>query len=148
MVCRPIGYYLYIQHLCCSFFFTSHPETALLSFPMMDSAALSKMLNTVEEVPLPLLVITSVSLWIVTVAVYRLWFHPLSKFPGPKLAALTLWYETYYDVWRRGKFVHKVKEMHDVYGRLRGSAFLQTEQQLTGIFRAHHSDQSSRSPHR
>lgn len=63
---------------------------------------------------------TSAALWIITLAVYRLWFHPLSKFPGPKIAALTLWYETYYDVWQRGKHIYKVKEMHEKYGRLGG----------------------------
>ena len=50
--------------------------------------------------------------------VYRLYFHPLAKFPGPKLAALTLWYETYHDVWCRGKYVFEIKEMHKKYGRL------------------------------
>ncbi|KAL5363701.1 cytochrome P450 [Aspergillus floccosus] len=54
--------------------------------------------------------------WLVTLAIYRLYFHPLSKFPGPKIAAVTLWYETYHDVWRRGKYVYKVKEMHEKYG--------------------------------
>jgi len=49
--------------------------------------------------------------------IYRLYFHPLAGFPGPKLAALTLWYETYHDVWLRGKFVFKIKEMHEKYGR-------------------------------
>lgn len=48
--------------------------------------------------------------------VQRIYFHPLSKFPGPKLAAATLWYEFYYDVVRDGRWVWRIKEMHDVYG--------------------------------
>jgi hypothetical protein len=48
--------------------------------------------------------------------VYRLYFHPLSKFPGPKLAACTFLYEGYYDIIKRGKYVHRIEEMHQQYG--------------------------------
>lgn len=66
----------------------------------------------------PVLLATSFLAWIFSTAIYRLYFHPLSKFPGPKLAALTLWYETYYDVWQKGKFVYEIERMHQKYGKL------------------------------
>lgn len=49
-------------------------------------------------------------------ALYRLYLHPLAKFPGPRLAALTSWYEVYYDVYLIGKFRNQIKEMHSKYG--------------------------------
>jgi hypothetical protein len=52
-------------------------------------------------------------------AVYRLYFSPLAKFPGPKLAALTLWYEFYYDVVKKGRYTWKIGELHKKYGTLR-----------------------------
>lgn len=48
--------------------------------------------------------------------VYSVYFGPLSKFPGPKLAAATLWYEFYYDVILSGRYTFKIKELHEKYG--------------------------------
>ena len=47
---------------------------------------------------------------------YRLYFHPLAKFPGPKLAAATLWYEFYYDCILFGQYTFKIGRMHEKYG--------------------------------
>lgn len=54
--------------------------------------------------------------YIVYGAVYRLYFSPIASFPGPKLAALTFWYEFYYDVVRRGRYTWKIAELHKKYG--------------------------------
>ncbi|KUJ06910.1 cytochrome P450 [Mollisia scopiformis] len=51
-----------------------------------------------------------------SVAFYRLFFHPLSKFPGTKLAAITRWYEAYYDLILEGQYTFKIAEMHKTYG--------------------------------
>ncbi|RAK96671.1 cytochrome P450 [Aspergillus ibericus CBS 121593] len=47
---------------------------------------------------------------------YRLYFHPLSKIPGPKLTAITRLYEFYYDVICDGKFLFQIEKMHQQYG--------------------------------
>ena len=54
--------------------------------------------------------------YIVCLALYRLYFSPLAGFPGPKLAALTLWYEFYYDVVKRGNYTFKLQLLHNQYG--------------------------------
>ncbi|KAK3897323.1 trichodiene oxygenase [Staphylotrichum tortipilum] len=50
------------------------------------------------------------------VAFYRLYLHPLAKFPGPKLAALTRLYEAYYDVILDGQYTFKIEKLHKKYG--------------------------------
>ena len=66
------------------------------------------------------IILTNLSLlvagWLVSNAFYRLFLHPLSPIPGPKLAALTYWYEFYYDVIKPGQYVFKIKDLHKQYG--------------------------------
>lgn len=59
----------------------------------------------------------------VALVAYRLLFHPLAKFPGPKFTAATFWYQFYYDVIKRGKFMFEIISMHEKYG-LFPSSFL------------------------
>ncbi|PLN84688.1 cytochrome P450 [Aspergillus taichungensis] len=54
--------------------------------------------------------------YILLKSIYRLYFHPLRKFPGPKLAAITSLYEFYYNVIRSGKFLFEIERMHEQYG--------------------------------
>ena len=56
-------------------------------------------------------------LYFVGLVIYRLYFSPLSKFPGPKLAAATYLYEGYYDVVKRGKYTFKIRDLHAEYGK-------------------------------
>lgn len=49
-------------------------------------------------------------------ATYRLVFSPVSKFPGPRLAALTYLYEFWYDRLTTGRFAFHIQELHKQYG--------------------------------
>ncbi|KAJ5917472.1 Averantin hydroxylase [Penicillium verhagenii] len=49
-------------------------------------------------------------------AIYRIYFHPLSKYPGPKLAAATRLWWTWHQL--RGKFPLTVHELHLKYGEI------------------------------
>jgi hypothetical protein len=57
-----------------------------------------------------------VALYLAGLAAYRLFLSPLSKFPGPKLAALSNWYEFYYDVVLHGQFTAHLQKLHKRYG--------------------------------
>lgn len=60
-------------------------------------------------------------------ACYRLFLHPLSNFPGPKLAAATYWYEFYYDVPKKGVYLWKIKDLHDRYGEILNECLFPSE---------------------
>jgi cytochrome P450 len=58
-------------------------------------------------------------LYAVIVVVYRLHVHPLAGIPGPKLAAITGWYEAYYELFHRGlggQYTFHIRELHKKYG--------------------------------
>lgn len=65
---------------------------------------------------LPLLVVATFALYLVALYVYRLFLHPLARFPGPKLAAATSWYEAYFEIVLKGQYTAQISRLHDQYG--------------------------------
>lgn len=65
---------------------------------------------------LTLAVAAALALYWVGLVLYRLFFHPLAKFPGPRLAAATSWYEAYYEIVKNGQYSKKISLLHDQYG--------------------------------
>ncbi|KAH8897331.1 cytochrome P450 [Thozetella sp. PMI_491] len=55
-------------------------------------------------------------LYYASLVFYRLFFDPLARFPGPKLAAISRWYEAYYDMIQNGQYTAKIEQMHKKYG--------------------------------
>ncbi|KAI0871745.1 cytochrome P450 [Hypoxylon argillaceum] len=51
-----------------------------------------------------------------SIVFYRLYLHPLSRFPGPKLAAATTLYRAYYQIIRDGEHVAQATKLHEQYG--------------------------------
>jgi len=49
-------------------------------------------------------------------ALYRITLHPLAKFPGPILAALTYKYEFYFDGIKGGQYTKEIARLHQIYG--------------------------------
>ncbi|TEB35527.1 benzoate 4-monooxygenase cytochrome P450 [Coprinellus micaceus] len=62
------------------------------------------------------LLIVFSTLYLTVLAARRLFFHSLSRFPGPRLASLTSLYKSYHEVFRGGKWLHHVDELHKLYG--------------------------------
>ncbi|KAK2601850.1 hypothetical protein QQS21_004633 [Conoideocrella luteorostrata] len=54
--------------------------------------------------------------YLVSLVFHRLVLHPLADFPGPRLAAVTRYYEAYYDVICNGQYTFKIAELHKKYG--------------------------------
>ncbi|KAI2781612.1 cytochrome P450 [Daldinia loculata] len=59
-------------------------------------------------------------LWILyyaAVAVYNISpLHPLYRFPSPKVAAMSYFYEAYFDWWLVGRYGRRIRQMHEKYG--------------------------------
>ena len=61
-------------------------------------------------------IVKTFAAYYILVLIYRLVFHPLARFPGPTPAALSSWYEFYFDVVKRGRFLWEIEKMHEEYG--------------------------------
>ncbi|KAK8080611.1 trichodiene oxygenase [Apiospora hydei] len=62
------------------------------------------------------LALVALTLYSVLITVQRLWFHPLSKIPGPWYARVSYWYEFYEDVILGGNYVKAYPRIHAKYG--------------------------------
>lgn len=77
--------------------------------------------NTVLDLITTWPLTTAAASWVLYVLLlytYRLTLHPLAKYPGPRLAAVTLWYEFYHDFFRGGQYLFRIRDMHAKYGHI------------------------------
>lgn len=91
-------------------------RTLYLLSPLLGNlltVELSASMDTISSLQLLALVVACYTLYGV---IYRLYLCPVASFPGPKLAALTFWYEFYYDIITPGRYTWKIAELHKQYG--------------------------------
>ena len=83
-------------------------------------------------------------LLVISKYVYRLTWHPLAQFPGPRLAAATNLYGAYIDLGTSNSYTKSFPALHQQYGPI-PSHFL-TRQRLTWV-RAYHSSMAQSATH-
>lgn len=76
-------------------------------------------------------VVATIIAYYVTLAFYRLYLHPLARFPGPRLAAISTWYEGYYDIYQGGQYTFKIAQLHKQYGMVYPSIHSQLSSALS-----------------
>ena len=55
--------------------------------------------------------------WTLQKLIYNVYFHPLSRFPGPKAAAATKWWKAFQDVVLAKSFQDVLERCHATYGK-------------------------------
>ncbi|KAF3402712.1 Trichodiene oxygenase [Talaromyces pinophilus] len=81
-----------------------------------------RFLNILDQMEIPswsVILLNASGLYILSLiltAIYNIWFHPLAKFPGPKIAVIGPWYEAYYDIIKDGRYLWQIEKMHEKYG--------------------------------
>lgn len=58
----------------------------------------------------------TISVYTFSTIIYRLYLHPLSHLPGPKLAASTHLYKTYYSYHSTSPLYVQIDKLHEKYG--------------------------------
>lgn len=92
--------------------------------------------------------ITAAAIYLTTKVFYRLYLHPLSRFPGPRLAAATYLYGAYYDVVEDAQYVFKLGAMHDTYGPVVRISPGELHVRDSGFFDALHPGPGGKKSHR
>lgn len=120
-----------------SFLFAFAPTSKFPEMTFIETIAHEQ----IDTLLIPTILVV-VGLWLAALAVYRLYLSPLSKFPGPKFAALTSMYEMYFDIIKGGQFTFHMQELHKRYGKI--FPFIGSPNNQ----RSNHPNQPNRSPHR
>ncbi|KAM5433665.1 hypothetical protein McanMca71_003350 [Microsporum canis] len=63
-----------------------------------------------------LLALCAIGFSVAILFVYQLRFSPLAGVPGPRAAAVTRWYEFYWECIKQGRYTFKIEELHRRYG--------------------------------
>nr|D1MX85.1 RecName: Full=Fusicoccadiene C-8 hydroxylase; AltName: Full=Brassicicene C biosynthetic gene cluster protein 1; AltName: Full=Cytochrome P450 monooxygenase bsc1 [Alternaria brassicicola]BAI52800.1 fusicoccadiene C-8 hydroxylase [Alternaria brassicicola] len=71
---------------------------------------------TTSGKPLLLFLILITLTYSLGIVFYRLFRHPLAKFPGPRIAAATYLYEIAFDYFGNGAYLFEIERMHHKYG--------------------------------
>lgn len=84
------------------------------------------MMNSVQSPLVAFLMSSQASFWtstanlvlleLLSVAIRRLYFSPISHIPGPKLAAITGLHEMFYDLYLNGQYTLHFQSLHEKYG--------------------------------
>jgi len=61
---------------------------------------------------------TLIVIYIFSRGIYNLYFHPLCKIPGPRVAAVSSFYDFWYDVIKGGTYLWEIRKMHEIYGNI------------------------------
>lgn len=61
--------------------------------------------------------LAGIAIWLAFRLVQIFVWHPLSHFPGPRLAAFTTFYKAYIDCVAKSSFVHTLERLHEKYGK-------------------------------
>ncbi|KAH0845930.1 isotrichodermin C-15 hydroxylase [Fonsecaea pedrosoi] len=82
--------------------------------PISNIKAMVEQLSQISGTRACVLTLISVLVFIISKATYNLYFHPLAKYPGPKLAAVSeIWFAR---IWINGSLARSLQEAHAKYG--------------------------------
>jgi hypothetical protein len=84
-----------------------------LPLVIMDTASLR---TSVRDTTWIIVLLAAGFTYVAVLVTYRFWIHPLANVPGPKIAAVTGWWEIYENVWKKGHLPFELKRLHEIYG--------------------------------